>query len=293
MPPELNFQGIKLPDGINREMVRKAALKFKIAEMLDRQYGAGVWGVKEIVLYLQDPTTVAKRNNTQAKRYERTIAGRLEEYTDSYENITPNDRVMFETLVGLEMRLETVRAELDSASDAKDISDLTKALQVLSSEHRQIQTTLGIGRAKRGEQFNLQNELDAYLNSAKELIEKRQVKIDCAICKSEIDLGFILYHFSSDTPWSFMFTCPRCGKLISQSGAVQFSNSPVSGGTNEGDELPTRVLDSGPKVSENGTNFGLGTTGDNPSRNPEGELLVQPPEQFEGFSGDAPEGEGG
>lgn len=292
IPPELNFQGIKLPDGINREMVRKASLKFKIAEMLDRQYGVGKWAVKEIVDYLQDPTTVAKRNNTTAKRYERTVAGRLSEYTDSFENITPNDRTMFENMVGIEMRMETVRAELDAASEPKEIADLTKALQILSSEHRQIQTTLGIGRAKRGEQFNLQKELEDYLESAKALIEKRQIAIACSECKSDIDLGFILYHFSDDTPWSFMFNCPRCNKLISLSGAMKYNNSPILGGTHEGDELPGRVLVSSPESTERGLDLGLGDNGNYSSRDEEGGLLVQSSEQSSGDDRIAQEGTG-
>src|SRR5690349_2281772 len=110
MPIDLNFQGIKLPEGISREMVRAAAKKYLIVQKLDRQYGKDTWGVKEIVAYLVDPETVAKRNSNRNKGYLRTVEGRLKEYTDSFENITPNDLAMFENMVGIEMRMDTVRA---------------------------------------------------------------------------------------------------------------------------------------------------------------------------------------
>lgn len=255
---ELNFQGIKLPDGFSREMVRTAARRAKIKEALDKRFGPD-WGVKEIVAYLQDPEVVSRRNNTKQKGYLRTIEGRMSEYLDSYENVTPNDRTMFENMVGIEMRMETIRVELDRAEDHKEIESLTKSLQALSSEHRQIQTLLGIGRAKRGEQFNLQRELETYLDASEKLIESRAAKIACRACQAEIDLGLILYHFADNTPWSFMFVCPRCGRLESIRGALEFEQTPLTQGNASPDDLAGPILVVDAPEPEAGPDLGLGS----------------------------------
>lgn len=257
-PNNLNFSGLRLPEGITQMDVRRLSTQPKLIAKFDRDYGAGQWGAKELIAYLESDDVKKRRAKNRKDARSGEINARLEEYTDSFENITPNDLAMFENLVGIELRMDSIRKDLDSATEPAALDKLAKALQTLSAEHRQIQTVLGIGRSKRGEQFNLQHELDNFLKSADELVHSQSIVIHCTECQSDIDLGFILYYFKDNTPWTFMFNCPKCGKLIYQSGSVSFGNSPSLGSTQNGDEVSGPVLGVSELIPDERTVIGLG-----------------------------------
>ena len=112
------------------------------------------------------------------------------------------------------------------ATTAKTVKDLNDTRTALSREHRLLQQALGIGRAARGEQINIEEQIRKWREAARARVEKESTPIRCANCVSDFNLGFILFHFRDDVPWSFSFQCPKCQTLNHLTGQVAFQTEP-------------------------------------------------------------------
>lgn len=134
---------------------------------------------------------------------------RLREYELAYENLTPNDRAGFRTLVAFDMELDDIRTKLRNANaDAR--SKLNSTAADISRERRQLETALGIGRATRKQETNAQDEVNRLRDGAQDFVEKHGAKITCTHCVSKFDMGWVLFHFRDEVHWTFRFNCPKC-----------------------------------------------------------------------------------
>jgi len=220
------LETFKLPEGIEGEAVLKTYRHAGTRTALERRWPDG-FGVQEIVSYLVDPDTLERRAKYAERIRSANFLARLEKYTQSYTNITPNDQHSFETLVSIEMQMDEIDTQLRAGGlSARDHKDLSETQTTLSREHRLVQQALGIGRAARGEQVNIENEIRKFREAARIRIENETVAIRCPVCPESYNLGFILYHFRQDQPWSFLTNCPKCGSPIQLVGQVAFPEVP-------------------------------------------------------------------
>jgi hypothetical protein len=217
------FPDSDIPEGLTRKQIVNYARLRGSRLSLDKQYGENKWGVPEIIERLQGKAQVVKeasevRLKDEEKRYRA--------YTESFENITPNDEHNFRMLVAIEIRMEAIEEDLKRPKEGQRIKDLSDSFKALSTEHRQLEVALGIGRATRGDQINIATELENFKQAAAELIKKSGTTIRCSNCKSQFNFGFIVFHFQNDVPWKFDFECPKCRHLSTQSGTLEFSDIP-------------------------------------------------------------------
>ncbi len=217
-----DFQDSDLPPGITRKMVVNYATLGGSRKWLDSKFGVGAWGLPEVIARLQEN----QKDKTPAPvRAGKSEDSRYNEYAAAFENITPNDRHSLRTLVALEMRMEDLTAQIASPDKGVRVADLSKTFTELSREHRQLQVSLGIGRAERGEQINTAAELKGFVKAARDLLAESTIPIRCPE-HPDFNLGYVLYHFRENTPFSFTFTCPKDGALQTISGPVPFSTAP-------------------------------------------------------------------
>lgn len=147
-----------------------------------------------------------------------------QEYLDSFEPETPNDRLLLEELVSLTKQIETIRSRLDEAlrddnATHTQLKGLTDAKAKLLAEFRKIQDELGISYAKRRGDVEAKDEIPRLVDAANDLLTQYAVQIRCPHCLDEtanvnINQGFILFHFKDNVEWKWSQVCPRCGKAF-------------------------------------------------------------------------------
>jgi len=179
---------------------------------------------------IPDPSAPVKRGRGRpkgstnaagvSKSRPKTFKARLGEYLKTLPKISPNDYSMLESLVTLEVQMEELRKKMKSVKDALEIRKLSESYTNYSKEFRQVQDALGIGRNQRSTEIDMQGEVDALVLESKELVEASGAEIACSHCTSEIQMGFVLFHFRDDVPWYFHFDCPKCGQPNTISGSV-------------------------------------------------------------------------
>lgn len=210
-----------------------------IRRHLNDHYGKGEWGDDEFDQYMHELYGRAVEQSEAAERAERppkefpiaeegaTFDERVQAYIDYFENPSPNDLVMIRTMVSIEMAIENANqqyvaalsADSVSRSAAKGWSDIVRQM---SREHRLIQETLGIGRAKREKEDKDVDQVEyvrSVMRRATSFVKEHSIPIRCPYCTGEeaeveINMGFILFHFRQDVPWRFEYQCPRCGESI-------------------------------------------------------------------------------
>ena len=151
-----------------------------------------------IVREKTDDTAVAQIDTIVAK------------YLASYTEVTPNDRASFRQLATIEYQLGRLEEAVLSAQ-LMDIPELTKAQISLTSEHRQLQRTLGMDRRTREEEqgeSDVVSRIEGIVEGAQTFYKERIVEVKC---ECGIKIGHILAHFLD---WEFRGKCPRCGKEV-------------------------------------------------------------------------------
>ena len=209
-----------------------------IRRHLNDHHGKGNWGDDEFDQYMRQLYDEAREDAEVLQRSElrkalpavkpdATVEERIQAYMDYFEDVSPNDLVMIQTMVNLEMAIESANQQWvdvltgDSINRtaAKGWSDIIRGL---SREHRQIQETLGIERAGRDERDKASDQVEYVrdvIRRSAAFVKEHAIQIRCHHCMAEdaeveIDLGFILFHFRQDAPWEFRFQCPRCGEAV-------------------------------------------------------------------------------
>jgi predicted RNA-binding Zn-ribbon protein involved in translation (DUF1610 family) len=205
---------------------------------LNNHYGKGEWGEDEFYQYMRE--LYDERKEKEAKELAEselkefpivaegaTVEERVGAYVEYFEGPSPNDLVMIRTMANLEIAIDHANQQYVTAlsSDeanrrvAKDWSDI---LRNLSREHRQIQDTLGIGRAKREKEDRGADQVEyvrSVIRRAASFVKEHSIPIRCPHCgdeeaQVEINMGFILFHFRDDVFWQFKYQCPRCGEEV-------------------------------------------------------------------------------
>jgi len=171
--------------------------------------------------------------NQTARTREDKVELRMADYLAFYEAKTANDQHSLRQLCSLEVAIDdletienTMLKSLQNPAKAAEISDsyinsISNTRIKYLTEYRQLQVLLGIDRLTRDKRESEQGGTDymrQLMLSAKDLLEKKAVKIRCLACEETgtiLASGFILSHFS---PWSFSSVCPRCSAKIELSG---------------------------------------------------------------------------
>lgn len=208
-----------------------------IRKHLNIKYGKGNWGDDEYAQYMMELYD-ERRENAEAIVREETTPGapslfapdvsaedRLAQYLEFYEDPAPNDLILLQQMVRIELQLGDMQTQLETSvqdgtrTAAKGWSDMIKTY---TAEHRNIQAALGIDRTGR-DRSKSQTDLAIYVQDVVQktssFLKEHAIKIRCPHCleaqsSTEIDMGFILFHFRQDVPWSFEFQCPLCEQTV-------------------------------------------------------------------------------
>jgi hypothetical protein len=154
-----------------------------------------------------------RQNTDETERPEASdfITRRVQEYRSSFVDLTPNDEESILALATIERQLQRIREQITTGeringpADLKTLLDLQNAL---TSEHRQMQRTLGIDRRTRDDNAggaDVVDRVDEAISQAAEFYRQRCVEITHCGLK----LGHILMHFRN---WTVEGLCPRCGQ---------------------------------------------------------------------------------
>lgn len=196
---------------------------------LDAQYGAGNWGDDQVADYIR----LKRRAKADAAKIEaaaqrqglvpvgltpQSFDERYRAYELAYDNLTPNDRTSLKTLVALEIQIEQAQVDMLIQENVLNRAKIGDSIATLSREHRQLQDNLGISRARRKQETNAQDEVNRLRDGARAFVENLGVLIACGHCASKFEMGWILFHFRDDVPWTFTFTCPRCNEVTTLTG---------------------------------------------------------------------------
>lgn len=203
-----------------------------IRRHLSDLHGRDGWGEDEFVQYLMElyeqDVEDARRGQREKKELpiaEGTAEERFQTYMSYYEDPAPNDVLLLRQMARIESQLDTIQENWETAiadgerTASKGWSDMLKSL---TDEHRAIQTTLGISRSSRDRtksREDLADYIQDIIGKTARFLDEHTVQIRCPECKrspaeTEIDMGFILFHFRQDVPWSFEFECPLCQETV-------------------------------------------------------------------------------
>jgi hypothetical protein len=150
---------------------------------------------------------------------------RFQAYMQYYEDPAPNDILLLRQMARIEVQLNAIQNQWETAVSegsrvaSKGWSDMVRSL---TDTHRNIQSTLGISRSARDRTKSREDLVDYIqdiIGKTADFLDDHAVKIRCPHCvvspaETEIDMGFILFHFRQDTPWHFEFQCPLCGETV-------------------------------------------------------------------------------
>lgn len=147
----------------------------------------------------------------------RSAKARMAEYLKFMPKAMPNDIIQLETMLAMENEMRRIQKKIAEVKDELVTRKLSEAYTNYSKEYRQILTGLGIDRAQRSTDIDMQSEVDKLVNEATLLVETIGIQIKCSECQSDFEMGTIIFHFRDDTAWLWQFICPnpKCGKLIS------------------------------------------------------------------------------
>lgn len=178
---------------------------------LNRDYGEAKWGDEEVKKYIQ--VTKFAAYTEQGKRAGGESAReRLAAYLSTFEAATPNDLEMLRAMASIEVTVEAIRQQMAQAKDPNDVKKLADSLTKLLTEHRQLQTILGIDRAGRErskKQKSAFEEIQDLVEQGARFIEEQLVKVNhCGIL-----IGWVLPHFP-EMGYEFKTKCPRCGEEV-------------------------------------------------------------------------------
>lgn len=206
-----------------------------VRRSISNQYGRG-WGDDEFVAWMhdkydreQEAIQIAEKLASRPPYMDAPpgtgVEERLEHYLQYYEEPAPNDLILLRQMARIEVALDDIaEKQMQALEDgnragAKGYSDMFKSL---TGEHRSIQKELGIDRVRR-EHGKAKADLATYVQEiiqrTSEFMEEHTIPIRCPHCKNapgktEIDMGFILFHFRQDTSWGFECKCPLCGEAF-------------------------------------------------------------------------------
>lgn len=154
-----------------------------------------------------------------------SVEDRFNAYLKYYEDPAPNDVLLLRQMARIEVQLEPIQDQWETAvaegnrTASKGWSDMVKSL---TDAHRNIQQTLGISRSSRDKtrtREDLVEYIQDIIGKTAEFVDDHAVQIRCPKCvlspaETEIDMGFILFHFRQDVEWSFQFECPLCQEPV-------------------------------------------------------------------------------
>lgn len=201
-----------------------------IRQHLSTMYGKGQWGEDEFVRYMMelyeyDRDALVKEPPKEMPIPTGPAQDRFQAYMEYYEDPAPNDVLLLRQMARIEAQLDTIQDRWEeaiaegnrtaSAAWAKMVKDLT-------SEHRNIQATLGISRSARDKtksREDLADYVQDIIRKTASFMDEHAIQIQCPHCalspaQTEIDMGFILFHFRQDVPWHFEFQCPLCQESV-------------------------------------------------------------------------------
>jgi len=200
---------IKVTDGDIRRYTRFKGPKIA----LDKIYGEGGWGDKEVRDYIRETKFAEFQRLQKGPEVEADpVEDRLQEYLEAFEAPTPNDVEMLKAMCHIEVSLESVREKLLEVDKPTEIYNLTQSQTRLLAEHRQLQQLLGIDKVGRDRGKKAKTALDEIQELVEEgarFIEEQLVKIShCGIL-----IGWIHPHFP-EMGYKFETKCPKCGEEV-------------------------------------------------------------------------------
>ena len=202
------------------EVERHARLA-PIRERLNKLYGEGVWGMDEALQDLEHSREIKAQSHLERKKERRrTVKSRVDAYLQVFKDPTPNDYQSIAAMSNIEEQMESIEDELATSKDLKvdDRKKLGELYAKLSTEHRQLQTALGILRADRESEMDTAAEIKRFIHGAKQKIADEGIVIACPHCSEKMALnqGFVLFHFKANVKWKWESQCPnpKCKKMF-------------------------------------------------------------------------------
>lgn len=133
----------------------------------------------------------------------------IESYSNSFVDITPNDRETIKSLAMIELQLASIREQMFSGRlSGEDLRSMLEAQTSLNSEHRQLQKILGIDKKTRddsSQNSDTVDKIDDIIKQASDFYKQKMIHLThCGV-----KFGHIMCHFND---WKFVATCPKCGK---------------------------------------------------------------------------------
>jgi len=179
---------------------------------LNRRHGEGNWGDDEVRDYIREMKFAEFQRLQTPELGADPVEDRLQEYLEAFEAVTPNDLEMLKAMCHIEVSLESVRESLAKAHKPTEIYNLTQAQTRLLTEHRQLQTILGIDKAGRERDKKTRTALDEIQDLVEEgarFIEEQLTKVThCGI-----QIGWLLHDFP-EVGYELKTKCPRCGEDV-------------------------------------------------------------------------------
>lgn len=183
-----------------------------VRRVMDREYGESGWGDREIKAYIQKRKFDEFEKRGRQREEISPVEKRLKAYLEAFDVVTPNDEEMLRAMADIEVRLGTIRELLDDETSPTEIKKLTEVQTKLLTEHRQLQTILGIDKAgrERGKKAKSAfDEIQELVAEGARFIEEQLVKIShCGIL-----IGWVHPHFP-EMGYEFKTKCPRCGEEV-------------------------------------------------------------------------------
>ena len=202
------------------EVERHARLTSTKRKLKDK-LGTSNWSLEDVA---KDLAEVRERKKTQKesvksrRQREGSMKNRVDEYLATFKDITPNDLQSITAMCNLELQMESIENELATSENLKvdDRKKLGELYAKLSTEHRQLQTALGIIRADRESEMDTAAEINRFKQGAKKKLEEEGIQIACPHCQEKMALnqGFVLFHFKANVRWKWESQCPnpKCKK---------------------------------------------------------------------------------
>lgn len=141
-----------------------------------------------------------------------TFKERMAEYERTMPKLTLNDRSLLAAMVNMEIEFPKFQKKIAACVDGREAAKFQEAYTISLKEYRQIQSALGMDRAQRSTDIDMQTEIDKLVDESTKLVEDLGRNIACAHCASDFEMGMIIFHFRDDVPWRFIFDCPKCGQ---------------------------------------------------------------------------------
>lgn len=152
------------------------------------------------------------------KKTPKTFKERMAEYERTMPKLTVNDRALLGAMVNMEIKFPIYQKQIADCKDGREAAKFQEAYNNSLKEYRLIQSSLGMDRAQRSTDIDMQTEIDKLVDEATVLVDDLGRNIACSHCTSDFEMGTVIFHFRDDVPWTFNFICPKCGQLNTMSG---------------------------------------------------------------------------